>query len=80
MKRTYLVWEKEVELCEITVVFENERVNGIMLHDVDDEYRDGDCITFEYDNLPENDEEAAELINSTHSWLSDYNILSTVEY
>lgn len=79
MKRTYTVNEKEIELSEVSAVFENERMNGIMLHDVDDEYRDGDCVTSEYDHLPENDEEAADWINNTHSWDSDHSVMDTVE-
>ena len=79
MKRTYTVNGKEAELSEVSAVFENERMNGIMLHDADDEFRDGDCITSEYDYLPENDEEAAEWINNTHSWDSDHSVMDTVE-
>lgn len=76
MTRTYKVNGKEIVLSTVLAVYisgditEDTNVRkAIKLHDVDDEFHDGDCVTFEYDYLPE---EAADWINNTCSWISDY--------
>ncbi len=63
MNRTFTVNGKEVEFAEITVVFEGETMNGLLIHDVDDEYSNGDCITTEYD-MPEDNEDAENIIEN----------------
>lgn len=34
----------------------------MLLHDIDDEFKNGDAITTEYTNLPEDEKEAQDLI------------------
>lgn len=86
MTRTYKVNGKEIVLSTVSAIFVPEDITehtyvrtGIKLHDVDDEFHDGDCVTFEYDYLPEDDEEAEDWINNTCSWISDYTTMDTVQ-
>lgn len=66
MTRTFNVNGKQVEMTETTAVFFGDELTTILLHDVDDEFHDGDCITSDFSGFPETDDEAETLINNCY--------------
>ena len=57
---------KQIEITETEAIFNGDKLTTLLLHDCDDEYNDGDCITADYVAMPENDEEAETLVNNTY--------------
>lgn len=66
MKATFKINGKEVEFKKVSVIIKEdgkqEEIQGLLLHDIDDEFKNGDAITTEYTNLPEDEKEAQDLI------------------
>ena len=60
MTKTFTINGKEVEFKKVSVIItedeKKEEFAGLLLHDVDDTFHDGDAITTEHDELPEDDE------------------------
>ena len=75
MTKTFTVEGKEVEFAKISVIItedgNQEELQGLLLHDTDDTFYDGDCITTEYSELPESEQEAQDFITNAH-WESDF--------
>ena len=66
MEATFKINGKEVEFKKVSVIIKEdgkqEEIQGLLLHDIDDDFKNGDAITTEYTNLPENEKEAQDLI------------------
>ena len=71
MNNIYTVNGKQIEFTKINMVYDGEEVEGLLLHDCDDEFRNGDCITGEIDYLPGDDEEAKTIIKNCY-WITYY--------
>lgn len=67
MEKTFTVNGKKVTFTETTAIYENDEVlETLLLHDEDDEFHDGDCITADYAAFPDTDEEAEYLITNSY--------------
>lgn len=67
MKKTFTVNGKKVTFTETTAIYEHGGLfETLLLHDEDDEYHDGDCITVDYASFPDTDEEAEDLIANSY--------------
>ena len=66
MKKTFTVNGKTVVITETTAIYGEDELETLLLHDEDDEFRDGDCITADYARFPETDEEAESLVNNAY--------------
>ena len=77
MKATFTINGKEVEFKKVSVIItedgEKKELAGLLLHDVDDTFHDGDAITTEHDELPEDDETAKDFLVN-FNWDSDFKI------
>ena len=75
MKATFTINEKEVEFKKVSVIItedgEKKELAGLLMHVVDDEFRNGDAITTEHDELPEDDEDAKDYLVNFH-WETDF--------
>ena len=70
---------QDVEFSTCTFSFDGNRVDGIYVHQISDENRDGDCVVGNGCTIPETAEEA-ETIFTNESLISDSEILRTVEF
>ena len=81
MKKTFEIDGIKVEFTECTAIScdypEEGRRNCIKIHDVSDEFCDGDGVIFDCD-LPEDSEDAETLLINEHLD-TDYETLDTVE-
>ena len=66
------------EFTEITATIDGERMSGLMIHDLNDENKDGDAICTNAVSLPENEEDASDLLEN-ETWVSDFEIMAAVE-
>ena len=64
MTNIYTVNGKQVEFTQISMIYDGIEVEGLLLHEIDDEFHNGDCITSEIDYLPGDDEEAKTIIEN----------------
>ena len=75
MTKTFTVEGKEVEFKKVSVIItedeEKKELTGLLLHDTDDTFYNGDAITTEYSELPESEQEAQDCITNAH-WESDF--------
>ena len=75
MKATFTINGKEVEFKKVSVIItedgEKKELTGLLLHDTDDTFHNGDAITTEYSELPESEQEAQDCITNAH-WESDF--------
>ena len=75
MKATFTINGKEVEFTKVSVIItedgNQEELQGLLLHDTDDTFYDGDCITTEYSELPVNDEDAKDFL-ANFCWETDF--------
>lgn len=74
MTNTFTVNGKQIEITETTAIYGGDELSTLLLHDLDDEFHDGDCITADYVAMPEDDDEAETLImnaNWTEYWHRD---------
>jgi len=53
---------KQIEFTEITSIFDGEEIPALLIHDLDDEYHNGDCITGEFSDLPDDSEDAKNIL------------------
>lgn len=53
---------KQIEFTEITAIFDREEIPALLIHDLDDEYHNGDCITGEFAHLPDDSEDAKNIL------------------
>ena len=64
MKKNFNVNGHEIEITTCTAIAveidSTTRENALLVHDLEDEFRDGDSIYFE--NMPSDDEEAASML------------------
>lgn len=70
--------------CEFTActaiaasIGDTERQNAVLVHDLNDEFRDGDFIAFGYD-LPEDEDDARNILEDTSAHSTDAEDLETV--
>jgi len=65
------------EFTEITAIIDGERIDGLMIHDLGDTNHDGDAVCTNAVSLPENEEDAIELLAS-ETWMIDSEIIETI--
>lgn len=83
MKKTFNVNGHEVEFTSCTAIAasigDTERQNAVHVHDATDEFSDGDGVLFGVE-VPESDEEAADLLDESIPLDTNWETLNTVEY
>lgn len=73
MKRTFIINGRTVEMTETTAFFDGSEIDVIIMHDADDEFNEGDCITADYAGYPDNDEEAAYIAENAY-WVDEWHV------
>lgn len=66
------------EFVEVSVIIEDERIEGIMCHDLKDENHDGDAVCTNAVKLPEDAVQAWYMLRDEY-WENDFSIMDTVE-
>lgn len=66
-KATFTVNGAEVTFTEVIGVFDGEEDYALLIHDENDTYHEGDCITGDYAHFPEDDEEAAFICENSNT-------------
>lgn len=83
MKKTFTVNGHEVEFTSCSAIAatigETERRSAVYVHDISDEFSDGDGVLFGVE-VPESDEEAADLLDESIPLDTNWETLNTVEY
>ena len=69
MAKKYNVNGGQVEFIKINMICDGEEIEGLLLHNCNDEFSDGDCITGEHYDLPDDDEEAQTIIENCY-WIT----------
>lgn len=69
MKKVFTVNGHNVTFEEIRYIYgeEAEIQDGLLIHDVSDEFHDGDCIIGNLNTIPETDEEAADMLANEYA-------------
>ena len=66
-KATFTVNGAEVTFTEIIGVFNGDELEAILIHDENDTYHDGDCVTADYASFPETDEDATFICENSNT-------------
>ncbi len=69
MKKVFTINGNKVTFEEIRYVYgdETEIQDGLLVHEGNDEFNDGDCIIGNMNTMPETDEDAADMLEYEHS-------------
>lgn len=77
-KETFKVHGANVTFTAVTGVFSNGEYETILIHDENDRFNDGDCVTADYSHFPENDEDATFICENSNT--TEYFTLENGKY
>lgn len=66
-KEIFTVHGAKVIFTEVVGVFNGDELDAILIHDENDIYHDGDCITIDYCGFPETDEDATFICENSNT-------------
>jgi hypothetical protein len=69
---------QKLHLQKIIGVFNGDELGAILIHNENDRFNDGDCVTADYSHFPENDEEATFICENSNT--TEYFTLENGKY